>query len=474
MNLSFFNDASPIMELTAVKDVLVDQDAIDENAVVINTPAFKKKSGVVLFYSPNCGHCKDFKPTFLELGNQLGNTVPLGAFNCIDFEGKNNILSEYLDIAGYPTIKFYDHRNHAFIDYEGPRNIKSIVGELCKQGICDSATARALGVQTNVIGMFGGAKRRGLRSKRSKRNKKSKKSKRSKRNKKSKKSKRSKRKKTKKSKRSKRKKTRKSKRRKSKQSGGAIFKAGSTMTGGANMWTSEDPMSKPMRGSVYSPKGMYHHRPGVLVGVGMPRQPAAGAYTYKFPGQSGGSSPFTGATPGMRAGVVQEPNIIPAVGSSTFMNGGIPMTGGFYDPMVTVGGAKKRKQKKTKKSKKSRKSRKSKKSKRSRKSRKSRKTRKSKKSSKSRKSKKSKKTRKSKKTKKSKRSRKSKKTKKTRKSKKSKRSRRGSKTGLSTKRSKRSKRSKKSTRRRRSSGGLTYGGIMNAAGNMGGDRRVPF
>lgn len=96
----------------------------------------KNRSGVLLFYAPNCTHCHNFAPTFANVAKQLGDQVFFGTVNCYDHIHKNNILSEFLKIGGVPAIKFV-HKGK-FIDYNGGKDFKVMLANICKQyGICN-------------------------------------------------------------------------------------------------------------------------------------------------------------------------------------------------------------------------------------------------------------------------------------------------------------------------------------------------
>jgi thiol-disulfide isomerase/thioredoxin len=128
-----------IVSLSLMEDMMPIENA-NKMSFHITEPKFVDGSGFVVFYSPNCSHCKDFASTYSELSRQLKGQCPLGAVNCLDTIGGNDILSDYLHITGYPTLKFYD--KGVFKDYTGGRSLKELLSYVCHvNGICDPYTS---------------------------------------------------------------------------------------------------------------------------------------------------------------------------------------------------------------------------------------------------------------------------------------------------------------------------------------------
>lgn len=86
-------------------------------AIVVGYSCSTKK--LILFYSPQCGHCQSFKPEWERIkASGMAETVE---HNCAE---NSSVCSSY-GIQGYPTIMvescFTTH------EYSGPRTLDSIM-----------------------------------------------------------------------------------------------------------------------------------------------------------------------------------------------------------------------------------------------------------------------------------------------------------------------------------------------------------
>ena len=102
---------------------------------VVN-PEFHNKNGLIMFYSPNCGHCrnKDLVKTWKNLSIQFGSQFLIAAVNCVDKRAGNDVLSQYAEILGYPTIKFVYKDGTVSEEYTGPRTTFAIKKYICSKG----------------------------------------------------------------------------------------------------------------------------------------------------------------------------------------------------------------------------------------------------------------------------------------------------------------------------------------------------
>jgi len=79
---------------------------------------------IYLFYSPNCGFCTKFMPTWKNLVGYYGNSnLQLVAINCLE-EDNAEIVSLY-NINRYPTIII--QTNNSNVEYSGDRSIEDII-----------------------------------------------------------------------------------------------------------------------------------------------------------------------------------------------------------------------------------------------------------------------------------------------------------------------------------------------------------
>jgi len=61
---------------------------------------FQKGSWLVLYYSPMCGHCHQFKPVWDAYRKKYGNRINIA-------EVKNDYVVPTQEVFGFPTIKLY-------------------------------------------------------------------------------------------------------------------------------------------------------------------------------------------------------------------------------------------------------------------------------------------------------------------------------------------------------------------------------
>ena len=102
-------------------------------------PRFKNRKGLIVFYSPNCGHCRDpaFVKTWKGLSVMFGNRFPIAAVNCQNKRQKNDELARLSDVQGYPTIKLVYEDGTLGEEYQGARDMKSFKQFICKKaGVC--------------------------------------------------------------------------------------------------------------------------------------------------------------------------------------------------------------------------------------------------------------------------------------------------------------------------------------------------
>lgn len=88
--------------------------------------------GMLLIHADWCGHCKTFKPVYRQLDKKLnssGNAFPLLA---IEDTYITKQLATALNFRGYPTIKFIDSNGKIIGDYEGPRELESLLSKICE------------------------------------------------------------------------------------------------------------------------------------------------------------------------------------------------------------------------------------------------------------------------------------------------------------------------------------------------------
>jgi thiol-disulfide isomerase/thioredoxin len=134
----YFSKLKSIQQVKFVEDFIAHEHGANALTLELMNANYlsKNKTGVLVFYSPTCKHCKDFAPTYANVAEKLKSQVFFGAVNCFDYIHKNDILSDFLKVEGVPAIKFV--RGNKFIDYTGGKELKVLLANICKQyGICN-------------------------------------------------------------------------------------------------------------------------------------------------------------------------------------------------------------------------------------------------------------------------------------------------------------------------------------------------
>ena len=86
----------------------------------------------VLFYSPNCGHCQRFAPSYEKAAETLKGIVRLGAVN---MASNDKEIGKMYDVDGYPTLKWFGRDKDRPEDYRMGRDPDSLVDFALKKVI---------------------------------------------------------------------------------------------------------------------------------------------------------------------------------------------------------------------------------------------------------------------------------------------------------------------------------------------------
>lgn len=98
--------------------------------VFINPNKTKSVPGMLLIHGFFCGHCTRFMPTFNEISDNIGNGYTCMSIESEDLKGQD-LLTSALDFQGFPTICFVNQKGMIISQYDGPRDKKAILNEIC-------------------------------------------------------------------------------------------------------------------------------------------------------------------------------------------------------------------------------------------------------------------------------------------------------------------------------------------------------
>ncbi|EEB89006.1 hypothetical protein MPER_12953, partial [Moniliophthora perniciosa FA553] len=92
----------------------------------------KGKPGLVEFFAPWCGHCKNLAPTYEQLGDAFAHAKDKVYIAKIDADGVGKEIAQKYGVSGYPTLKWFtaDGKDEVF---EGSRDIDGLAGYVSKQ-----------------------------------------------------------------------------------------------------------------------------------------------------------------------------------------------------------------------------------------------------------------------------------------------------------------------------------------------------
>ena len=101
------------------------------SAIVVTTQNFQETLGkdsntpiLTLFWSPYCGHCTHFKPTWRSLvdSSRFRTSIEFAEVNCVE---QNKICGKY-QVSGYPSLMFIIPSVQSSAKFKGSRSIANI------------------------------------------------------------------------------------------------------------------------------------------------------------------------------------------------------------------------------------------------------------------------------------------------------------------------------------------------------------
>jgi len=93
------------------------------------------KPGLVEFFAPWCGHCKNLAPVYEQLADAFSHARDKVVVAKVDADGAGRPLGQKYGVTGYPTLKWFDAEGNAEA-YEGGRDFDALVSFIStKSGI---------------------------------------------------------------------------------------------------------------------------------------------------------------------------------------------------------------------------------------------------------------------------------------------------------------------------------------------------
>ncbi|KAH7884731.1 protein disulfide isomerase [Phlebopus sp. FC_14] len=92
----------------------------------------KGKPGLVEFFAPWCGHCKNLAPTYEQLADAFSHAKDKVIVAKVDADGVGRPLGQKYGVTGYPTLKWFDAQGNPE-PYEGGRDLDALASFIAKK-----------------------------------------------------------------------------------------------------------------------------------------------------------------------------------------------------------------------------------------------------------------------------------------------------------------------------------------------------
>ncbi|KAG2147563.1 protein disulfide isomerase [Suillus clintonianus] len=100
-------------------------NVVDLNPDNFDSEIGKGKPGLVEFFAPWCGHCKNLAPIYEQLGDAFAHAKGKVVVAKVDADGVGKSLGQKYGVTGYPTLKWFDEKGN-IEPYEGGRDLDAL------------------------------------------------------------------------------------------------------------------------------------------------------------------------------------------------------------------------------------------------------------------------------------------------------------------------------------------------------------
>ncbi|KAF2734135.1 disulfide isomeras-like protein [Polyplosphaeria fusca] len=122
MLLKFVVPALSVLAGLASASSVIDLDPKNFDSVVLKSG----KPALVEFFAPWCGHCKNLAPVYEELATSFQFASDKVSIAKVDADAHKD-LGKRFGVQGFPTLKWFDGKSDKPVEYEGGRDIESLM-----------------------------------------------------------------------------------------------------------------------------------------------------------------------------------------------------------------------------------------------------------------------------------------------------------------------------------------------------------
>ncbi|OAX39551.1 protein disulfide isomerase [Rhizopogon vinicolor AM-OR11-026] len=110
-------------------------NVLDLDTTNFDSAIGKGKPGLVEFFAPWCGHCKNLAPVYEQLGDAFAHAKDKVVVAKVDADGAGKPLGQTYGVTGFPTLKWFDEKGNAE-PYEGGRDLDTLAAFItAKSGV---------------------------------------------------------------------------------------------------------------------------------------------------------------------------------------------------------------------------------------------------------------------------------------------------------------------------------------------------
>jgi len=127
-------------------------NVVDLNSDTFDNVIGKGKPGLVEFFAPWCGHCKNLAPVYEQLADAFSHAKDKVIIAKVDADGDGKALGKKYGVTGFPTLKWFDaDGNHE--PYDSGRDLDSLAAFVTKKSSMKSNIKPPPPPETTILDM---------------------------------------------------------------------------------------------------------------------------------------------------------------------------------------------------------------------------------------------------------------------------------------------------------------------------------